>query len=246
MDSSTYMIMMSAQKLLDNQEILANNLANASTIGFKSELINKTVLSDNNNTKNFSYSLGKKYDKTLGSFRNTEQPLDIAIKHQNGWLVVKTNTNDTAYTKNGHLQINSKGQLTSQDNIVMGQNGPIIIPKHSNIKILSDGTIKITENNKKFDKKLDKLQLVRINFKDLTHSDYGLYFLNKTNKSNIVIKHDPNVKISSETLEDSNVNLSEDMINIIYDARIFEMQIKLLSNFNENMQLINKFLNINN
>ncbi|XBC39036.1 MAG: flagellar basal body rod C-terminal domain-containing protein [Buchnera aphidicola (Nurudea shiraii)] len=240
-------IMISAKKILDDQEILANNLANVSTIGFKSILINPTILSNNKFCENdlkLSNKL-KDRDPTQGFFRLTKQPLDIAIIDQNGWLMVKTNKNKIAYTKNGHLKTNIKGQLTSQGNIVIGENGPIIIPKYDSIKILSDGTIKNIDSSTKLEEKIDKIKLVKIDFKDLT-SNNGLYFLNKEKKTNINSQENSNIKILLETLEDSNVSISENIIKIIEDSRKFDIQMKIFHDYDENVQLVNKFLNINN
>ncbi|XBC44164.1 MAG: flagellar hook-basal body complex protein [Buchnera aphidicola (Schlechtendalia peitan)] len=246
MKPEIYIAMMSAQKILDNQGILANNLANASTIGFKSELLSRSIVSDNKNYEQNTYLSHAQYDQTQGLFKHTMQPLDFSIKDENGWLMVTRENNSIAYTKNGHLKINEKRQLTSQNNIVMGERGPIIIPKYSNIRILSDGTIKIIQDNAKIDKKLDKIKLVNIDIKDLLYSDSGLYCTNNKTIVDSILKNHYNVKIIPETLEDSNVNLSENIVNMISDARKFDIQMKLLSHYDENAQLINKFLNINN
>ncbi|XBC41061.1 MAG: flagellar basal body rod C-terminal domain-containing protein [Buchnera aphidicola (Nurudea yanoniella)] len=246
MELLKYTAMMSAKRILDNQEIFANNIANASTIGFKSILISPIILSNNISEKDNEKVLKKYFDPTPGVFRHTQRPLDIAIINQNGWLEIKTKKNNLAYTKNGNLQINSKRELTSLGNIVIGKNGPIIIPEHKNIKVLSDGTIKIVRNNNNVDETIDKIKLVNIDFKDLNYKNGGLYFFEKSNLYSKNIKNCSNIKILSETLEDSNVNVSENIIKIIEDSRKFDIQMKILHNCDENTQLINKFLNINN
>ncbi|XBC37465.1 MAG: flagellar hook-basal body complex protein [Buchnera aphidicola (Meitanaphis microgallis)] len=246
MEWSIYTAMTSAKKILEDQEILANNLANISTTGFKSKLRSYTVLSEDMNTEKHYDLYSKKYDLTQGSFHNTMQSLDIAVINQDGWITVQTDNGDIAYTKNGRLNINSKRQLTSQNNIVAGQNGPIVIPYNADIKILSNGTIKIVKDNKTSNQKLEKIKLAKIDAKYLTYGGNGLYFINNDSKYNLQVKDNPNVKILSQTLEDSNVNSSENIINIISDARKFDMQMKILNRLDENIQLINKSLNINN
>ncbi|XBC41582.1 MAG: flagellar basal body rod C-terminal domain-containing protein [Buchnera aphidicola (Kaburagia rhusicola rhusicola)] len=246
MESSIYLSMMSAKKILENQEILANNLANMLTTGFKAELYSRTILNDHVSWKKNPYGFEKRYDLTQGSFRNTMQPLDIAVINPDGWIVVKVNKNNMAYTKNGHLKVNEKRQLTSQGYIIMGKDGPIVIPQDVNCRILSNGTITITKGNNKFNQKLNKIKLVKIKIENLIHRNSGLYFINDKNQSNKIIKDNPHIKILSETLEDSNVNPSESMVNIISDSRKFDMQMKILTSFDENIQLVNKFLNINN
>ncbi|XBC37982.1 MAG: flagellar hook-basal body complex protein [Buchnera aphidicola (Floraphis choui)] len=239
--------MISTKNILDNQEILANNLANASTVGFKSALRSQIILSNNTDKEQYPHLLSKSYDQTQGPFISTMQPLDIAITNKSGWLVVQTNDKSIAYTRNGHLKINSDQQLTSQEHIIMGQNGPIVIPSDSKTRILSNGIIEVIHNDEDFSQELDKLKLVEININNLTYGNNGLYFLKTANQPDIKeIEDNPNVKLLSGTLEDSNVNLSENMINIMSDARKFDMQMKILTDYDENIQLINKFLNINN
>ncbi|ANF17088.1 hypothetical protein XW81_01570 [Buchnera aphidicola (Schlechtendalia chinensis)] len=242
----TQIIMMSSRRLLDNQEILANNISNASTTGFKAKLLSRNVILENRNDKESNYLPEMTYDQTQGLFRNTSRPLDFSIKDKDGWLAVQVNNNEIAYTKNGHLQINKNQQICSQNNVVIGENGPITVPDYSDIKILSDGTISISNNDKNFDQKIDKIRLVRIDSKNLKYSNNGLYFLKDKNQINSELKNNDNINILPETLEDSNVNLPESIVDMISDSRMFDIYMKILMHRDESLQLINKFLNVNN
>lgn len=252
MESSIYTAMTTASKILENQEILANNLANISTTGFKSELVSKIILTNSNYDKNHD-NLNRlniyntHYNTTQGALKYTNEPLDCAIKNINGWFIVRTKNNEIAFTKNGHFKINSQGLLTVQNHEVVGKYGSILIPKNvTTINISQDGTIKAKEKKSSEEIIINKLKLAKINVNNLLHKEHGFYVLNKNNKIKLFEDTTNSITILPKTLEDSNVNIVENMVHMISDTRNFEMQMKVLSIYDENTQLANKFLNISN
>lgn len=146
MDNSTY-IALSGQTAREHQmEVLANNIANLSTPGFKAEkMMFQEYLSkpaDGSDPSSYVVSQGNARDMSQGPVSHTGNPLDIALNGA-GFLTVTTPSGNQ-YTRNGHLQLDSQGELvTSAGFIVQGDGGsPIVIPAGAgSITIGKDGTV---------------------------------------------------------------------------------------------------------
>ncbi|QFQ32512.1 flagellar basal-body rod protein FlgF [Buchnera aphidicola (Aphis fabae)] len=246
MENTIYQSMQAAIRLLENQNIIANNLANVSTNGFK-ETFNLIIKNENVNNL-YKTQTQKYYNFSEGILTNTQRKLDLIIK-ENGWLVIKDMNGKEAYTKNGHLQINAQGQLTIQNYKVVINQGDIKIPNNINIKILSDGTIKKIEEkeDKIFEKTIGSLKLVRFPKNNLIQKDNGLFYLkNHTLNQNLKVPHDDTVRVQSEVLEASNVNPTKNMVDMISNARAFDMNMKMISMYDQNTERANQLFNVNN
>lgn len=256
MDPTIYTSMLTANKILDKQAIIANNLANASTLGFKEQLIyqtsslvnnsqslkDKQILSENN----YPYS-----NFSSGPINYTKRDLDLCIKG-NGWFVIKDYNakNKEGYTRNGHFKINTDGQLMINNHLVVGKLGIISLKKNKKISISSSGTINYIDFKKENMKQnvIGKLKLVNPNPKYLERGNGGIFYLNKKGlkKWENHIPDDKNIELTKGMLEDSNVNLNENLINMISNERHFSIEMKIISTSDENIQRANQLLNINN
>jgi flagellar basal-body rod protein FlgF/flagellar basal-body rod protein FlgG len=138
-------------------EVIANNIANINTTGFKAdgsvfaEYVSPTASADNflgaDRRVSFVQDRATWVDMSQGPLERTNNPLDVAVNGK-GYLVVQTPRGER-YTRNGALQINSTGELvTSEGYQVLGESGPITFqPKDRNITISEDGTISAQEGN---------------------------------------------------------------------------------------------------
>lgn len=246
MENIIYQSMKAAIQLLDNQNVIANNLANISTNGFK-ETFNLIINQENKNNL-YKTQTKKYYNFSDGILTNTQRKLDLIIK-DHGWLVIKDINGKEAYTKNGHLKINANGQLTIQNYKVVVNEGDIKIPNNINIKILSNGTIKKIEDkeNKIFEKTIGSLKLVRFPKDNLIQQDNKLFYLkNNILKKYLTVPHDNSVRVQSEVLEASNVNPTKNMVDMISNARQFEMNMKMISMYDKNTERANQLFNVNN
>ncbi|MFP5230531.1 MAG: flagellar basal-body rod protein FlgF [Acidobacteriota bacterium] len=151
MDSGYYAACTALVSRTAELDTIANNLANASTVGFRAQQnVFSTVLADAANPSGSAlveamnqYGLmsGTTLDLSQGTLQKTGNTLDMAIEGH-GYFEIKT-ANGTAYTRNGSFQISSKGQLiTSAGDVVMGDNGPITMPQ-GKVSISADGTISL-------------------------------------------------------------------------------------------------------
>ncbi|WAI11540.1 MAG: flagellar basal-body rod protein FlgF [Buchnera aphidicola (Macrosiphum albifrons)] len=252
MESAVYKSMIAANQLLEKQSIISNNLANISTTGFKEKFI---FAIQNQNVKNLYNNYNKiikeYHNLSSGILNHTRRNLDVFVKND-GWLTVKDLNGQEAYTKNGHLKINSNRKLTIQDNEVVGNNCNIEIPNNITLKILSNGTITSTikKNKHIIENKIGALKLVRLPSQDLVQKENGLFYIKKNNdplnKYHHTINHNNEIRIQSGMLEESNVNASQNMIEMISNARQFEMQMKMISMCDQNAEYANHLININN
>lgn len=125
MDHAIYTAMGAARQTLEQQSITANNLANASTPGFRAQLAAlRAVPVDGPSlaTRTLVAASTPGADMSQGALNYTARPLDVALQ-QDGFLAVSLPGGGEAYTRNGNIQISSNGQLTVQGLPVMGDGG---------------------------------------------------------------------------------------------------------------------------
>ncbi|QCI26796.1 flagellar hook-basal body complex protein [Buchnera aphidicola (Thelaxes californica)] len=258
MDITIYQIGQSINRLLDKQNVITNNIANASTPGFKEKFA--TILTKKQRycdiqqgQKNFLVqNVHECINTSAGLLKNTERSLDLAISKKNYWFIVKKNNDKKEYyTRNGNIHINEKQQLNIAGNILIGiNNKPIIIPENIKIDILKNGSIvcHMNKNDQNIIKNIGIIKIIHLKNHHMIPSKYGnLYTTNVINKKKSFFKK-KKIKdiILSGFLEDSNVSLTDNMVNMISNARLFEMNIKLIQYYNDNEKIANKFMNINN
>ncbi|MBM3526933.1 MAG: flagellar basal-body rod protein FlgF [Alphaproteobacteria bacterium] len=152
---NTLLISLSRQTALRRElDIVANNIANLNTTGFKSDgAIFSEYMSDSqpdqitspNRRMSFVQDRMSWHDMSQGTFKQTGNPLDIAIDGD-GMLVVDTPRGER-YTRAGSLQINADGELvTASGDRVLGDGGPIIFQRNDrDIIITKQGRIRVRE-----------------------------------------------------------------------------------------------------
>ena len=115
MDRMIYLSMSGAKAAMQRQEVLANNLANVSTNGFRAELAAfRAVPVQGSGASTRVYSLestvGASHES--GTVTSTGRPLDVAMKG-NAWLTVQGLDGTEAYTRAGALDVDAQGQLVT-------------------------------------------------------------------------------------------------------------------------------------
>lgn len=232
--------------IIDYNDIIANNLANINTPGFKQltptfkniheMAINgkNTDISGNEKTEELgSLSAGSMLDVThldfnQGSLIKTDGRLDVALNSE-GFFAVETKSGEDAYTRNGGFSINEEGDLTTRNgDFVLGENGRKInldlgANSVSDITIMSDGRIMIKENE------LDKLKV--INFEDPSKlKAMGNTLFKNIDENNNRPQSIENYTVAQGYLESSNASVIESMINSITGSRTYETLAKVISN----------------
>ena len=146
MDRLIYTAMIGAKQALLAQSTNANNIANASTTGFKADLDffkSLPVYGPGFPSRSIAQVESGGVDFKSGSRQTTGRSLDIAVSGK-GFIAVQGNDGTEGYTRRGDLHINELGQLSNGANqLVIGEGGPIALPPFDNILIGNDGTITI-------------------------------------------------------------------------------------------------------
>jgi flagellar basal-body rod protein FlgF len=153
-------------------EVVANNVANLNTTGYKSDgsVFQEFLMpgasagqfQGADRRLSFVHDRATWHDFSSGPINQTGNPLDVALDGD-AFLVVQTPRGER-YTRNGALQINATGQLvTSEGYQVVGDGGPIQFQStDSNVSITAEGSITVRESgNSKSDSARGKLRLVR-------------------------------------------------------------------------------------
>jgi flagellar basal-body rod protein FlgF len=152
MDISSYVLLSHEQALRRRLDVVANNMANVSTVGFRREqpvfheMLKRGEDAMTRDARNVSFVLdfGAVHDTALGGFQATGNPLDVAIDGQ-GYFAVALPDGGTGYTRAGQFKLLDTGQLvTSNGQPVRGEGGqPITVPPEmiGRVTIANDGSI---------------------------------------------------------------------------------------------------------
>ncbi|MBW8778846.1 MAG: flagellar basal-body rod protein FlgF [Burkholderiales bacterium] len=241
MDRMIYLSMSGAKAALQRQDSLANNLANASTNGFRAELTAfraVPVRGDGASTRVFSLETTPGYSDEQGAINATGRSLDVALTGKS-WLAVQSLDGTEAYTRAGALDVNAEGVLVTQGGLqVNGDGGPITVPQNASVDIAEDGTITAKVGNQK-PTQIGKLKLVTPDVPMNRGAD-GL-FRGESGDLNA----DPAARLQSGALEGSNVSPVATMVGMIAAARQFEHQMKMLENAEKQDQAASKLLSEN-
>ncbi|MFL6629444.1 MAG: flagellar basal-body rod protein FlgF [Burkholderiaceae bacterium] len=241
MDRMIYLSMSGAKAALQRQDSLANNLANASTNGFRAELTAfraVPVRGDGASTRVFSLETTPGYSDEQGAINATGRSLDVALTGKS-WLAVQSLDGTEAYTRAGALDVNAEGVLVTQGGLqVNGDGGPITVPQNASVDIAEDGTITAKVGNQK-PAQIGKLKLVTPDVPMNRGAD-GL-FRGESGDLNA----DPAARLQSGALEGSNVSPVATMVGMIAAARQFEHQMKMLENAEKQDQAASKLLSEN-
>src|SRR5262245_50506563 len=152
MDNS-FMVGLSAQQVLrQRMDMTANNLANMTTAGFKTERLVMRELSeqpaaalDTPQEISFVDAWTLQRDFSTGPLEQTGNPLDLAIEGE-GFFVVQTAAGE-AYTRDGRFAMDTQGRIiTRNGDLVLGDGGPITIdPDGGPISISREGSVSQNE-----------------------------------------------------------------------------------------------------
>lgn len=250
MDRSIYTAMTGASQSLDQQAIISNNLANASTTGFQAQLSAMRAVPVQGETLPTRTLVVASTPGTLttpGPLDYTSRPLDVAVQDQ-GWLAVQLPNGQEAYTRNGNMQEDNTGQLTIQGYPVVGQNGPLVVPTQAAITLGADGTVSALGDGDQPNtiEDVGQLKLVRPADGQLVRGDDGLFHLTAAASAQVgqALPADDTVKVMPGVLEGSNVNTAEALVDMIGTARRFEMQMKVVSDADDNAEKANELLTL--
>lgn len=244
-DKSLYIAMTGASASLRAQASVAQNLANADTVGFQQQLVATRavpVLGDGLASRVAAAPVMAGVSSAAGRLIQTGNELDVAL-HQDRWLAVQASDGSTAYTRAGDLKLTQNGLLTTANGLpVLDAGGaPLSIPPFQSISIASDGTISIVPQGQPASTITEsgRLKVVEARTADLVRGEDGLM------RARPGADDPPQAagpSLVTGAVEGSNVNATDMLVSMIQYARAFETQVRVLQSGDENARSGNSLL----
>jgi flagellar basal-body rod protein FlgG len=247
---------MQAQAL--NVDVIANNLANVNTAGFKKSRADfQDLLYQNLRTPGMMSAEGTEIPTGIqlgqgtrpvatqkifsqGDYQYTQNKLDMAIEGDGFFQVLQPN-GDVAYTRAGSFKLDSEGRIVTSDGFPLEPE--ISIPSDSvDVSIGTDGTVSVMQAGETASTVLDTIELARFsNPGGLNSIGRNLYL--PTSASGAVQTgtggKDGLGTISQGYLEMSNVSIVDEMVGMISAQRAYEINSKAISTADEMLQMAN-------
>jgi flagellar basal-body rod protein FlgG len=250
---------MGAQKT--NIDVIANNLANANTTGFKKsradfqELIYQglkaagvTSADGTETPSGTQVGLGTKLASIQkmfqqGDFVGTENPLDLVIEGD-GFFQISMPDGDTAYSRAGTFKLDSSGNIVNSDGYAMEP--AVTIPSGAlSITITADGTVSIMTSGSISATQAGQIELAQFINPGGLHA-IGKNLFKATDSSGTPTTGSPGAdgrgSIGQGFIELSNVNVVEEMVSMIVSQRAYEINSKVLQASNEMLQMANNIM----
>lgn len=221
---------LSGQLALQHQlDVVANNVANMNTVGFRGEAaLFDAHMERTQDRRQVAFVLDRftYTDMRSGDYQKTGNPLDVALSGD-GWLQVQT-PGGTRYTRDGRLSLDAAGTLVTLNGapVLDAGGGTIQLPNDvSGIQILKDGTISDGERN------FGRLGAVRLpDNQAMKHEAGGLY----VSAGQPVEATD--VEIHQGMVEQSNVQPVVAMTQLIELSKAYEMAKSLVDGGDETLR----------
>ena len=216
------------------QRMIANNMANSQTIGFRAELMVAapvTVKGPQLETRALTDAAVRGARMDQGEVSETGRALDVALNGE-ALLGVQAENGDEAYTRRGDLSLTPAGLLVNGDGRpVLGEGGPISIPPGSEVSIAPDGAVLVRDAATP-DAPLaqaDKLKLASPAGSKIAKGLDGLFRV----EGGGVLPADAEARLTGGALEQSNVRPSQVLVEMIEAQRLYDMRTKLIATAKE-------------
>ncbi len=238
-------------------EVISNNLANVSTVGFKKsvaefqDLLYQTLKAAGTSTGAGNIPVGMQVGSGVrpvavhrefrqGDFQKTEGPLDLAIEGD-GFFQLTLPDGSTAYTRAGGLKLDAEGKVVTAEGLALVPN--LSVPTGTkNITISQDGTVSVLTGAATTPTIIGNVELARfINPAGL--DSLGKNLFKTTAASGEPVTGRPGLEgfgtILQGSLEGSNVDIAAEMVNMIVAQRAYELNAKSIQTSDEMLQLAN-------
>ena len=242
-----------------NVDNIANNLANASTVGFKrtrlefQDLLYQNMRSAggaSNASTNLpvglqigmgARSIASEKVFLQGDLKQTENPLDMVIEGS-GFFQVRQSNGDLAYTRAGSFHLNNQGQVVTASGESLEP--AVTIPTEAtSVTIGTDGTISVTQPGQANAQNVGQIQLA-IFANPAGLEAMGRNLFKETGASGQAVVGAPDSaglgRINQGYVEGSNVSVVEELVNMISAQRIYETNSKVITTADRMLGTINQ------
>ncbi|MEY4238274.1 MAG: hypothetical protein RL339_875 [Pseudomonadota bacterium] len=208
---------------MTRQRVIASNMANAQTTGFRAEVLQMTPLTLKGpmvEARAMTDAAVKGAMMTPGVMTATGRPLDVALQGQ-ALLTVQAPDGSEAYTRRGDLSVSANGLLVNGEGFaVMGEGGPITLPPGGTYAIGEDGAV-LRRDPGAPDAAPAGSEIAK-----------GLDGLFRVIGGG-VLPSDAEARLAPATLEQSNVRPSEVLVDMVEAQRLYDMRTKLVATAKE-------------
>ena len=218
------------------RQVLVNDLANVSTVGFKSSydvaLQSIKVEGAGFDTRYQAQSIARDLIRMdPGPVMATGRPLDVAMAGSTV-LSVQAPNGDLTFTRRGDLKVNIQGQLENgSGHLVLGEGGPITIPPGLLVNVTPDGSIFARDPAQvgpAADVLIDRLRLRDTTGVSMARREDGLFKVSEKPDGTDLALTQQLPQVIPRALEGSNVSAIEAMTRLIDHSRSFETQIRVI------------------
>lgn len=219
---------------MQHQRVIASNMANVQTIGFRADLVASSPVTLDGpgiDVRALNDTEVRGANMKAGSISRTGKPLDVAMEGD-AMLAIQASDGTEAYTRRGDLAIAASGALvTGEGSPVVGANGPITIPPGREAIIGPDGQVLLRDPATP-DVPPVPLDRIKLASPAGTRIEKGLDGLFRVYGGGI-LPMDEEGRVTVGALEQSNVNASEVLTEMIEAQRLFDIRTKLVATARE-------------
>ncbi len=235
MDRLIYTAATGMTAAMTRQRVIASNLSNSQTIGFRAETLQSTPMTLEGpqlQVRSMNQTQVRGASMKAGAIVETGNPLDVALQGD-AMLTVQAADGGEGYTRRGDLSISPTGVLQNGENLpVLGQSGAAItVPLGSKVTISPDGSVLASDpsapNNPPTE--VDKLKLTNWRGTKMDKDLSGLFRV----PNGGVLPVDDTAQVISGSLEQSNVSTTEVLVEMVEAQRGFDMRTKLIATAKE-------------
>ena len=231
MDRLIYTAVSGMTDSMTRQKVIASNMANAQTVGFRAETIFATPVTLKGTgleARAMTAAAVHGADMQQGEVTQTGQALDLAV-NGDAMIAVQAADGTEAYTRRGDLAISPTGLLVNGDGRpVVGQGGPITVPPGTKLSISPDGTVLGTAADATPGGAPQVIDQIKLASPAGSRIEKGLDGLFRVAGGG-VLPADDAARVQSGALEQSNVDSSQVLVQMLDAQRLFDIRSKVIA-----------------
>ncbi len=240
MDRLIYTAMTAMNAAMDRQRVVANNLANASTPGFRQEIfaVTSATLKDGSlEARAMARGNVRGADMAAGRSVPTGNALDVSLEGKALIALQSPSRQGEVYSRRGDLKVAASGVLENGDGLaVLGESGaPITVPPGFILAIAPDGTVlgRDPATPGAAAEPIDRIRLVNPEGSPLAKGTDGFLKVPAANGLTGVLPPDPTARLTPGTLEMSNVETADTLVQMVEAQRAFEQRARVIATASE-------------
>lgn len=220
------------------QRVIASNMANAQTIGFRAEMLTATPMTlKGPSLEARAMTEGEVRGSSMaqGTLISTGKPLDVALTGDT-MLSLQAEDGSEAYSRRGDLAVSAGGVLENGDGRpVIGENGPITVPLGSKVTISPDGGVSVAnpETPDQPPQLVGRIKIASTTGSRVEKGLDGLFRVPGQNGQPGILPQDEEAKLMVGSLEQSNVDPTRILVEMVEAQRLFDMRTKVVAQAKE-------------